>query len=179
MPFLRSSTSQITLLAAAGLGLLTLLIAQVLYRSTENTLWAAVILLPGLVFVWMGMRVGPAGRSLIIFGCVTITLGVVLAFQSLTGLWQTWLYMWLLLLPAVGIGKVLYGHAANDEPVGDEGWRMIGVGVVLFHVALFVCEVILGVSGMGLFNSPIITVLGPLAAFVLIGIVLLTEEPAA
>jgi hypothetical protein len=106
----------------------------------------AVQLLPGieLVFVWPWFIIG-AGLLLFLIGTATSVpalaipasivggIGGILYYQSVTGDWDSWAYIWALIPGFVGLGIVLTGLLGGDSA---DSVRAGGV-LVLISLALF------------------------------------------
>ena len=73
--------------------------------------WPIFVLAPGIVLFAAGVAIGgKGGLGLAIPGGIVSMVGLVLTFQSATGLWGTWAYAWALVAPGgVGLALVLYG----------------------------------------------------------------------
>jgi hypothetical protein len=153
-------------------GILLLIAVFVLLLLDIRLRGTLLILVPSALIILMGLREGRSGRSLTIAGTMAAAAGIILIVQQLTGLYQIWFYAWLLVAPtALGIGQVLHGTHVGDEDLSDSGYRLIGGGIILFQMAFFLCELILGISGFGLFNSGIVLLVAP-AAVVMLGIII-------
>jgi len=65
--------------------------------------WPLFIIGPGLVLFVLGLILPNVG--MIIGGSVVLTIGTVLAWQNMTGRWESWAYVWALVGPtASGVG---------------------------------------------------------------------------
>jgi hypothetical protein len=123
--------------------------------------WPLFVLGPGLALFAAGVAVGGmGGLGLAIPGGIVSMIGVVLAFQSATGLWSTWAYAWALIAPGgVGLAFVLYGLFT-----GQPGLARNGIPILLTGIGLFI--------GFGLFFEGLLHLSGaalPLAEPLLAG----------
>jgi hypothetical protein len=136
--------------ALIGLGVLFIL-GQVLRINIMGILWPGFILAVGVAF-FIGMVSG--GRSmgaLAVPGSVITTVGLILFFQNLFGLWATWSYAWALIICGVGVGLMIFGSWSQTAELNRAGRAVIGVGLVLFFVFGLFFE--LGASMLGM-RSP-------------------------
>lgn len=132
------------------LGLIFLL-GQFLDINLMRYLWPLVIIAVGTTF-FAGMFAG--GRSLgalAVPGSIITTIGLILFFQNLFGLWATWAYAWALIISGVGVGLMIFGYWSQIPDLGRAGRVVATVGVVLFFVFGLFFE--LGASLLGL-RSP-------------------------
>jgi GNAT superfamily N-acetyltransferase len=64
---------------------------------------------------------------------VVSTVGLVLAWQNMTGRWESWAYAWALVGPtATGVGSFLGGLRTGNPRLRDAGMWQIAVGLALF-----------------------------------------------
>jgi len=112
--------------------------------------WPVLVIAPGIALFAMAIAVGgPAGLAFAIPGGIVTTVGIVLAFQSATGLWGTWAYVWALVAPGgVGAGMLLYGIVAGQRDIARAGLPVLLTGLGLF-------------LGFGLFFEGILHLSGP------------------
>jgi hypothetical protein len=160
---------------AVGLVLIVIgalfLIAQVVEIDVGDAGWPLLVIVPGIALLVVGLLVGgQPGVGLSIAGSITTMVGVVLFYQNLTGLYETWAYAWALVAPGgVGLGMLLSGIAQGDRELATEGARTALVGVGLFLGFGIFFEGVVGLSGGGgLFAEPFVA-----AALVVIGIVVM------
>ena len=92
------------------------------------------MLAPGIVLFAAGVAVGgKAGLGLAIPGGIVSMVGVVLTFQSATGLWGTWAYAWALVAPGgIGLAFVLYGLLTGQGDIARGGVPILLTGIGLF-----------------------------------------------
>lgn len=148
------------------LGLLLLLGS--LFDLNLGALWPLFVALPGLIILIAGLASadGGGGTAATVIGSQLSALGVLLLFQNLTGLWQTWSYAWALVWPtSIGAGLVARGSLSGNHRMTRSGINTATVGFVIFILGFAFFEGILNISGSSL------GVLGDLALpAVLIGI---------
>jgi hypothetical protein len=112
-------------------------------------LWPFLIIGPGLLF-FLGMILGgPSAGGLAIPGSIITTVGVLLLFQNTIGHFESWAYAWALIVVAVGLGLIMNGVWSNKPGLTQSGWRLAGLGVVLFAIGFFFFELILNIGGFG------------------------------
>ena len=111
--------------------------------------WPLFVFVPGVVLLAAGLAAGPrGGPGLAIGGGITTMVGLILAVQNATGLWETWAYAWALVGPGgTGLGLVAYGLARGDRRHLANGFRSFGVGIALFAAFGLFFEGIIGLSG--------------------------------
>src|SRR5262249_18416412 len=110
---------------------------------TWTFLWPLVIVGMGGIF-FVGMLAG--GRSLgalAIPGSILTSVGLLLAVQNFTGLWESWAYAWTVIIMAVGAGLWVMGAWSNSPPQRGGGKRVAGIGFILFAVFGSLFELVL------------------------------------
>ena len=138
---------------AIGLGLIALgvlfLLGAVFQINVWGALWPFFIIVPGLLFFVAMVSIGKPGAPLAVPGSIVTTVGLILFFQNVTGLWATWAYAWALVFPtAVGIGVAIAGLWSDDQRAVRAGAVMAGVGLVILLFFAFFFEVILNINGL-------------------------------
>jgi hypothetical protein len=138
---------------AVGLGLIALGILFLLGTLFQIDIWGALwpffIIVPGLLFFVAMVSIGKPGAPLALPGSIVTTVGLILFFQNVTGLWATWAYAWALIFPtSVGIGIAIAGLWSDDSRAVRGGTAMAGVGLAVFVFFSFFFEVILNLSGL-------------------------------
>src|SRR5262249_6024248 len=81
-----------------GLGIVFAL-GQIFQVNFWQFTWPFFIIVPGLLFFVMMVAAGQPGGPLAIPGSIVTTVGLILLFDSLTGLWYNWAYAWALIIP--------------------------------------------------------------------------------
>lgn len=120
--------------------------------------WPIFVLAPGIVLFAAGVAVGgKGGLGLAIPGGIVSMVGVVLTFQSATGLWSTWAYAWALVAPGgVGLAMVLYGLFTGQGDVLRGGFPVLLTGIGLFIGFGLFFEGVVNLSGVGGFAEPLL-----------------------
>jgi len=117
-----------------------------------DLLWPLFIIVPGLILCIFALsRGGQLGEGLMVPGSIVTMLGLLLFFQNITGLWETWAYAWALLAPtSIGLGYIVYGLVKGRPALVQTGRRVATVGIIIFLVGAAFFEGILNISGLGL-----------------------------
>lgn len=160
---------------AAGLGMIALgvlfLLGTIFQIDIWGALWPFFIIVPGLIFFVAMVSIGKPGAPLAVPGSIVTTVGLILFFQNVSGLWSTWAYAWALIFPtSVGIGIAIAGLWSDDTRAVHAGIAMAGVGLAIFLFFAFFFEVILNLNGLrsGPFGSVMIPLLVVGAGFALL-----------
>lgn len=132
--------------------------------------WPLFVLVPGIVLFVGGVAVGgTAGLGLAIPGGVVSMVGLILSFQSSTGLWSTWAYAWALVAPGgVGFAMVLYGLLTGQGSVVRGGLPVLLTGLGLFIAFGLFFEGVLHLNGVALPEVELVFA----AALVVLGVVI-------
>lgn len=132
--------------------------------------WPLFVLVPGIVLFVGGVAVGgTAGLGLAIPGGVISMVGVVLSFQSVTGLWSTWAYAWALIAPGgVGLGMVLYGLLTGQGSIARGGLPVLLTGLGLFVGFGLFFEGVLHLNGVAFPQAEVVFA----AALVIVGLMI-------
>lgn len=141
-----------------GLGALLILLGlvflfgQFIDINIGSVAWPFFVIAPGaLLFIFALTLKGSAGEGLAVLGAMATTTGLILFFQNLTDQWQTWAYMWALIAPtSAGLAQLFYGTLHSRPEMIRTGARIAGVGLILFLVAAFFFELVIGISGFGI-----------------------------
>ncbi len=115
--------------------------------------WPLLIVLFGLTFI-VGMLVaGRPGSGLAIPGAIITTAGLLLFIQNTFHLWVTWAYAWALLICATGLGLLIMNAYHKKVGLRRAGGLLIGIGLTLFVVFGVLFEIILNISGSGIYSG--------------------------
>ena len=111
--------------------------------------WPIFVIGAGIALFAAGLAIGgTGGLGLAIPGGIVSMVGVVLAIQSATGLWQTWAYAWAIVAPGgVGLAIVLYGLLTGQPGTAREGLPVLLTGLGLFLGFGLFFEGVLHLSG--------------------------------
>jgi DNA-binding CsgD family transcriptional regulator len=151
----------ITSIILVALGVLTFAVSLV-SNGSLNISWPLVVIMLGVVFF---ILVGVFARKwawmvfLYLPGSLLLALGLVFLLNVLTNDWNAWAYAWLLVVAGLGLGVVLVNRAVH--------WRelvsMIGFGLIVGGITLFVLFGALAGGNFILVAAPILLVLGGIA----------------
>jgi hypothetical protein len=95
--------------------------------------WPLLIIGFAIFLLMVGLLAGiPA---MVVPACIFGAIGGLLSWQSATGNWESWAYVWPLIPGSIGVGLVLLGLAAPKErkSIGAGLWMMF-VSAVMFFV---------------------------------------------
>jgi len=108
--------------------------------------WPLLIIGPGVALLALGLFLPNLG--MLVGGSVVSTVGLVLAWQNMTGRWESWAYAWALVGPtASGVGSFLGGLRTGNPRLRDAGMWQIAVGLALFAGFYLFFEQVIGLSG--------------------------------
>lgn len=119
-------------------------------------IWPFFIIVPGvLIFLAASKDEFGPGEPFAMLGSMVTMVGLILLFQSITGLWASWAYAWALVAPtSVGLGQLLYGSRNQHHNTTKSGMTLINIGLILFFAGIIFFELILNLSGFG--RNPIV-----------------------
>jgi hypothetical protein len=89
--------------------------------------WPFIVIGVGLVFIFSAILTRTGGLA--IPGCIISGIGGILYWQTLTGRWESWSYMWTLIPGFVGVGVIFAGLLDSEHPHFDSG------GLVLMAIS--------------------------------------------
>jgi DNA-binding CsgD family transcriptional regulator len=148
-------------IALVTLGLVTLAL-NLISNGTMNISWPLVVIMLGLIFF---ILVGALSKKwawmvfLYLPGSLLVALGLVFLLNVITADWNAWAYAWMLVVAGLGLGIVLI----NRQMHWREFITMIGFGLVIGGVTLFVLFGALAGGRFILVAAPILLVLGGIA----------------
>ena len=116
-----------------GLGGL-FLVAQVFGGSILTNLWPFLVIGAGLLFFAGMVARGRGAGGLAIPGSIVTTVGLILLVQNTFGLWDTWSFVWGLIIVAVGVGIFIRGLWDDDADSRRSGPIVALIGFVLFVI---------------------------------------------
>ncbi|NLT73781.1 MAG: hypothetical protein GXX94_06245 [Chloroflexi bacterium] len=115
------------------------LLGALLGRSAWPLLWPLLVLDVALAF-WLPLVVWRGRRSLAglaVPGIVLALNGLILLYQSLTGQWRTWAYLWALEPIALGAAFLyMAGAGVGGQGLRSVGLWFMGVGGLLLLLAI-------------------------------------------
>ena len=174
---MESSSRRIGSSAVLGAALVVvgamILVGQFLRIDLWRFIWPLFVIVPGIaLFAWMASGGRQTAFLAVPASIVTMT-GFILLYQSVTDHWESWAYVWALIVPvAVGIGLVLQGQRVGKESLRRAGQGMIRVGLIIFLVAGTLFELVFRISGSGVGQ-----IFWP-SVLVLVGVYLIFRRPA-
>jgi hypothetical protein len=129
--------------------------------------WPLFVIVPGLgslLAAFSGRR-GSGGGFLAVPGSIVTITGLLLAYQNVTGDWESWSYAWALVAPGgVGVGLVLAGAREARRGAVQSGAWLIAIGSALFFAGEWIFVRVLGVGGAGLGSIGAVALPGLLVA---------------
>jgi hypothetical protein len=146
------------------------LAGRLLHLDILSLGWPIFVLAPGIALFAAGVAIGgKGGLGLAIPGGIISMVGVVLTFQTTTGLWSTWAYAWALVAPGgVGAALVLYGLLTGQRDIAGGGLPVLLTGIGLFIGFGLFFEGVLHLNGSNGMAEPLLA-----AALVALGVVVL------
>lgn len=111
----------------------------------QADVWPLFVAVPGLALLVLGLVLPNSG--MIIGGSVVTTIGLILAWQSVTDRWETWAYAWTLIPIASGIGSFIGGLRVGSRSMRDAGLWQVVIGLAMFAGFYLFFEQVIGLSG--------------------------------
>ena len=109
-----------------------LLIAIQLYPPLSDWVsWPMIVLGIGLIFMVASLTSG--NGDLAIPGFINTGIGGILLYQNVTGNWDSWSYMWALILVFIGLG-ILCANIINKTRLDRSGFTLAILGGAAFTV---------------------------------------------
>lgn len=124
------SFGAIVLIALGALFLLANL--GVFSFSIIGVMWPFFIILPGLVFFFFAATGSAELSSLAIPGSIVTGTGAILLFQSITGRWESWAYIWTLYPVFLGLGLMYMGRRMGKSGSYKTGRGFVTAGLIGF-----------------------------------------------
>jgi hypothetical protein len=95
--------------------------------------WPMWVIIAGGIILVIGLLVGAPDMA--IPACITAGIGGILYYQNATNDWESWAYLWTLILAFVGIGRILAGILGHDFKASlQEGLGALFASAVLFTI---------------------------------------------
>ncbi len=114
--------------------------------------WPFFILLPGAALITVAFN-NSKRSDLAVPGSLLTTLGLIFLFQSITGYFESWAYVWALIPTSVGVGRALQGSLSGDRDKAQKGEREARNGLITLAIFFVFFEVIIGLGGRGIFDN--------------------------
>ncbi len=131
----RSPGRAIVALILVGLGVLFLLGEFGIFNFWDiGRLWPFFIVVPGFVFLFFAATGSREMSSLAIPGSIITGTGLILLYQSVTGRWESWAYVWTLYPVFLGLGLMYMGNRTGSEGSYRTGRTFVTWGAVGFLV---------------------------------------------
>src|SRR4029077_18611582 len=114
------------------------------------------------------------GTGALIPGAILTVVGLILAYQSSSGDWPSWAFVWPLVAPGgVGLGLYLQGVRTHDPHLLRQGRVLMFVAAIIFMIAFVIFGVVLNIGGYnyGVFGKAALP-----ALLILVGLVLLARS---
>ncbi len=128
--------------ALIAFGLLFLL-GQIFARTDFwGKMWPIFPIALGVIFYVVMFAGGKGAAGFAIPATIITMIGLILLFQNLTGLWETWAYAWSLIVFAVGLGIYIMGLYTGKDADKKGGMVVMRVGLILFLVFGTIMELI-------------------------------------
>jgi hypothetical protein len=129
-----------------GFGLLSL--AGQLFRNVGgwSLLWPFTVILFGALFFAAMFAAGRDFAALAIPGSIIGGIGLLLLYQNITSLWESWSYAWTLIVLFVGVGIYVMGWYSRSETARASGLRVMRSGLILFVLFGAFFEMLLDIS---------------------------------
>ena len=131
-----------------GVGLVGLggffLFTQIFNISLWGLIWPFFIILPGVPFLYGALNDRSGKNAGLIFpGLIISGTGLILLYQSLTGHWESWAYIWTLYPVFVGLGLQFEGERSGDRGNIQTGKGMVRYGLMALAGLAFLFEFII------------------------------------
>lgn len=131
-----------------GYGLLALgvvfLLNQWLGWNIGSSLWPLFVAAPGLVFLYLAVNGDERQTGFVYPGAVITGTGLILFYQSLTGNWGSWAYIWALYPGFVGLALQFEGRRKGQRKQIETGremtrWSLVAtaIGFLFFELLIF------------------------------------------
>ncbi len=133
-----------------GVGVLFLIIN--FFGIDFGRIWPLIFLVIGAAF-YIPIVLLPEARAalaaLFIPGTILIGLGLIFFYNTLSGDWDSWAYMWTLIPAFVGIGLILAARAGGwaNTIVTTGLWLALGSGALFSLIAMFAGSQAFGAIG--------------------------------
>lgn len=123
--------------ALIGLGLL-FLAGQVFGVNFWDILgfsWPVFVMIPGLIFLALAVTGDKKAAGFAVPGMVISGTGAILWYQSATGNWESWAYVWTLYPALVGLALMFMGRRTGKEKEFNTGRGLVNYSLIAFIVA--------------------------------------------
>ena len=119
------------ILIALGVGFLLLQLYPELFQGWFS--WPLIMIVAGGGFL-LGAILNKQG-DLAVPGCIVGGIGCILYWQSTTGNWESWAYIWTLIPGFVGLGILISGIIdGNSSETATPGLLLLGGSIIAFAI---------------------------------------------
>jgi hypothetical protein len=95
--------------------------------------WPWIVIGVGVMLGLVGLLAG--APDMLVPACIVGGIGGILYYQNLTGRWESWSYMWALIMASAGLGALLAALLGGKSRAAvRDGFRTLLVGLTLFVV---------------------------------------------
>jgi hypothetical protein len=103
--------------------------------------WPFFVIVPGLaLLVAAAVPMPPRGIGFAIAGSIVTTVGLLLLYQSSSGDWESWAYLWALIPLAIGLAFFGYGGLAHEHGMVTAGLWVSGVAAIVLAIGAWFFE---------------------------------------
>jgi hypothetical protein len=152
------------------LGLFALLVQFTGFDAGQS--WPLFVVIPGLTLLVVGYV--SLGTGALIPGAILTIIGLILAYQSSTGDWPSWAFVWPLVAPGgVGLGLFLQGVRNHESHLLRQGRVLMFVAAIIFMIGFVIFATIFRISDTdyGWFGKAALP-----ALLIVVGLVLLARS---
>lgn len=146
----QGSMDNTTLIGLVLVGLGALLLLGRINWNPMAYIWPFFVIVPGAMFLYAALNSKDKDTAGLIFPGVLVTgTGVLLLYQSITGHWESWAYVWALYPAMVGYALYHYGNQVGKPSDAETGMNMMRYGLMGAAALAFFFEMIV-FNGIGL-----------------------------
>lgn len=130
-------------LSLIGLGVFFFLNQIFNFVNIGGMMWPFFVIVPGVIFLYLALTGDRTKTGFIFPGLIITGTGVILLYQSLTGHWESWAYIWSLYPGMVGLGLRFNGERTGKPKEIESGREMMRWSLIAFAAFFFLFEVII------------------------------------
>jgi hypothetical protein len=154
-----------------GVGAMALVLREMgvdLFDAIGTWGWPFFVIVPGVALLAAALLPAPPkGVGFATAGGVVTTVGMILLYQSRSGHWESWAYVWALIPMGAGVATFLYGLLTRERRLSRAGLTMAGIAGALFVTGAWFFEGLFA----GEFRPADITEWWPIGIIVLGGVI--------
>jgi len=117
------------------------------WRGIGSLLWPLAVIMPGLLLFALTFAGGRSLGPLAILASIVTTVGLLLFYQNTFRHFESWAYVWALIVVAAGFGLIVNGLWSRKPRLLRSGRRVAAIGMVLTCLGFVVFEMILNIGG--------------------------------